>query len=426
MSVLVELEAQIDLVSKDIERQKQVLKTLESNRSLLQRQLNTLRDPIARLPLEISSQIFVQCLPPGSPAVPDGHQVPMLLLNVCNAWTDIALSTTDLWTKIHFTLPRNQAFGRLLAIWLGRARTNLSHVSVKGPMHSGIATQIFRHSSHLGHLELAAEDGQGDDDDFIEFRDLLEGVLPESLPALHTFVIRSGRRTLQVAASPILQILRLAPNLTELEFDAVETVGGTANDLVVLSSLRRLSLSMESQQYIGSQSKILGYISAPQLATLCLHHDLRPSAEDHRSILTFLERSSPPLHTLVSTNPGDCSCLDDILPLVPTLTDLRVQCPGPSGVDRVCTLLGQTQPTAVPNLRALLFTHVHNKAGAWDAVVQALSARRTQIKTLRMEFRSSVIPIPPNALTALKEFSAEGMDIWIGIRPSGQNRFLDL
>ncbi|KAJ7649909.1 hypothetical protein FB45DRAFT_1075694 [Roridomyces roridus] len=93
------IKAQIEQISVEIERQKEVLRKLESRKSLLQQQLNAERDPIASLPLEISSEIFLHCLPPRSKgypleyARPRAHLAPLLLLNICNTWTNIALST---------------------------------------------------------------------------------------------------------------------------------------------------------------------------------------------------------------------------------------------------------------------------------------------------------------------------------------------
>ncbi|KAJ7657481.1 hypothetical protein B0H17DRAFT_870855, partial [Mycena rosella] len=63
------------------------------------------RDPVSRLPLEISSEIFIQCLPSTSNPQPGARDIPMLLLNICNAWTDIALSTPALWEAIHIQFP---------------------------------------------------------------------------------------------------------------------------------------------------------------------------------------------------------------------------------------------------------------------------------------------------------------------------------
>ncbi|KAJ6558194.1 hypothetical protein B0H19DRAFT_1376676, partial [Mycena capillaripes] len=87
-----ELRARIEKISTEIDLQKEVLKNLEREKTLAQRQLNNVLDPIALLPLEISSEIFLQSLPifPQHGAV---HPPGMLFLNVCNSWADIALST---------------------------------------------------------------------------------------------------------------------------------------------------------------------------------------------------------------------------------------------------------------------------------------------------------------------------------------------
>ncbi|KAJ7486697.1 hypothetical protein FB451DRAFT_1126954, partial [Mycena latifolia] len=96
-----ELQARIEALSADIDtyintrRQNAVLVDLERRKSAAQRALNALRDPVARLPLELSSAIFVQCLPESKE--PSANDAPMLFLNVCNAWTDIALATHALW-----------------------------------------------------------------------------------------------------------------------------------------------------------------------------------------------------------------------------------------------------------------------------------------------------------------------------------------
>ncbi|KAJ7612978.1 hypothetical protein FB45DRAFT_1112633, partial [Roridomyces roridus] len=82
-------------LSEEVERQKQVLEDLEHQRSAAQSQLNTLVDPMARLPLEISCDIFSQCLS-SSPDV----RTSSALLHVCHAWSDIALATTALWNVI--------------------------------------------------------------------------------------------------------------------------------------------------------------------------------------------------------------------------------------------------------------------------------------------------------------------------------------
>ncbi|KAJ7826199.1 hypothetical protein B0H14DRAFT_2817691, partial [Mycena olivaceomarginata] len=84
-----ELRARIVKLETEIEQQKKLLTNLERYKKLAQRQLNAVLDPVARLPLEISSEIFVL-----SRIFPE--HIPMLLLNVCNAWSNIAFSTPAL------------------------------------------------------------------------------------------------------------------------------------------------------------------------------------------------------------------------------------------------------------------------------------------------------------------------------------------
>ncbi|KAJ7774955.1 hypothetical protein B0H16DRAFT_1263680, partial [Mycena metata] len=113
-----EVQARITNLTAEIERQRDILDQLERSRTVAYRQLNAIRDPVARLPLEISSEIFLQCLslsprPPADPRV-----APMLLLNICNAWTNIALSNPALWAAVCMRYPCDE----LLQIWLQRAR----------------------------------------------------------------------------------------------------------------------------------------------------------------------------------------------------------------------------------------------------------------------------------------------------------------
>ncbi|KAJ6510701.1 hypothetical protein C8R45DRAFT_813958, partial [Mycena sanguinolenta] len=96
-----ELRARIVQLDNEVDLQKKLLKKLERDRSLAQGQLNTVLDPVARLPLEISSEVFLQSLTPSGCGA---QHVPTLLLNICNAWTDIAKAIPALWTEIdiHF------------------------------------------------------------------------------------------------------------------------------------------------------------------------------------------------------------------------------------------------------------------------------------------------------------------------------------
>ncbi|KAJ7640372.1 hypothetical protein DFH06DRAFT_1000585, partial [Mycena polygramma] len=111
--------------------QKELLKTLEQHKSLAQRQLNAALDPVARLPLEISSAIFQQSLPYFAERKPSVDNGPMLLLHICHAWRDIALFTPELWTGIQITLPYYApGFEKGVQTWLHRASNRPLSISL--------------------------------------------------------------------------------------------------------------------------------------------------------------------------------------------------------------------------------------------------------------------------------------------------------
>ncbi|KAJ7472207.1 hypothetical protein FB451DRAFT_1036682 [Mycena latifolia] len=112
---LVELQEHIAKLSADIARQKEVLMSLERSKKTAEHQLNALRDPVARLPVELSSEIFIECLPPRP--TPDAQDAPLLLLNICKAWTDIALATPALWAAIRAHEPISD-LENILDAWL--------------------------------------------------------------------------------------------------------------------------------------------------------------------------------------------------------------------------------------------------------------------------------------------------------------------
>lgn len=123
---------------------RKLLKKLEPEKSLVQKQLNAILHPVLRLPLEISSEIFIQSLPPSHPE-PGAHHVPMLLLNVCNAWTTIALSTPTLWAGIHIVFPCARGLKEVLPTWLHRAQRRPLSISLEGKMERGVADVIWEH-----------------------------------------------------------------------------------------------------------------------------------------------------------------------------------------------------------------------------------------------------------------------------------------
>ncbi|KAJ7076017.1 hypothetical protein B0H15DRAFT_865155 [Mycena belliarum] len=96
-------------------------------RYAIRRALDSFYYPILTVPREIIEEIFVFCLPNGGddPQVPHPSAAPMVLLNVCQHWRNIALSTPRLWCSLRVNL-QAQRFKNslpLLECWLARARS---------------------------------------------------------------------------------------------------------------------------------------------------------------------------------------------------------------------------------------------------------------------------------------------------------------
>ncbi|KAJ7742791.1 hypothetical protein B0H16DRAFT_1463876 [Mycena metata] len=90
----------------------------------IQRSLDSIVYPILTLPVEVTAEIFVHCLPERS-FHPSGKVAPLLLSGICRQWRDIACSTPKLWAVLGLNFSRGLRpnFQLLLLEWLRRART---------------------------------------------------------------------------------------------------------------------------------------------------------------------------------------------------------------------------------------------------------------------------------------------------------------
>ncbi|KAJ7678787.1 hypothetical protein B0H17DRAFT_1235131 [Mycena rosella] len=404
-----ELQARINDVSVDIDRQKEVLKKLEHSKSALQRQLNAVRDPVSRLPPEISSEIFIQCLPSTSNPHPGARDIPMLFLNICNAWTDIALSTPALWEAIQIQFPRATGFDQLLTTWLSRARNRSLSLSLHGTFDEDAATIVRGYAETLRRLEIHTHN--------TDCLDLFDSMSCPSLETLKiSFLCNAYGDTPRYSLSQTLDILRVAPNLVECTFYRLFTFPDSRARHLVLPTLRSLVFRGPSHD------EILKLLTLPALETLSLAM-ITLSPKDFASLL---KRSSPPLQNLImgrqsDYRPLDFTQLDECLRLIPTLTHLELSMPGDYPTPMFISLADS--PSLVPNLLSIQIgcpqgTICHH---LYSALVRALSVRRARIVCCKLRWHPGIVLASadePNALIleALREFAAGGMQIQLGTK----------
>ncbi|KAJ7693884.1 hypothetical protein B0H17DRAFT_840283, partial [Mycena rosella] len=74
------------------------LDSLQTQLQNVQHQLDAIVYPVLTLPPEITSEIFVHCLPDRRKwDVVNPKEAPLLLMHVCSAWRNITISTPALW-----------------------------------------------------------------------------------------------------------------------------------------------------------------------------------------------------------------------------------------------------------------------------------------------------------------------------------------
>ncbi|KAJ7512441.1 hypothetical protein B0H11DRAFT_481758 [Mycena galericulata] len=237
----------------EADRQKEEQKILEQRRSDAQRQLNDIRDPVSRLPRELSSIIFIHCLPTFL-SKPGALNVPMVFLNVCNTWADIARSIPALWDAIHVNFPRAQGFKELFGSWLDRAQTRPLSIALRGGDNVGVVAIIQEHAPQVEHLDVRSEDadtpkkrypydqGSSSTDDIIRCKlpalkslaiqlthieipgvfDLLS-FFKYSSPPLQKLLLVNSDRKIDVGFTTPDEYLELLPTLVEFELQTTDT-----------------------------------------------------------------------------------------------------------------------------------------------------------------------------------------------------------
>ncbi|KAJ6558239.1 hypothetical protein B0H19DRAFT_132857 [Mycena capillaripes] len=373
---------------------------------------------MARLPFEISSEIFLECLPP----LPElsAHNVPMLLLNVCTSWTDIAASIPDLWTNVNIIFSRAEGLKEGLQAWLQCAVDRLLSISLRGPtpFDEGILCIIWRHGQQLKHLELCCEtveDENSDEDASDECKiQFFGGLSPGPLPLLQTLTIRGSTKLHHwkgYFGPEILELMRLAPNLVECSFPGVLSVYDTYSEpdgTLVHPALRRLIFG-EHGEHPDSNDEILNCLSLPALDSLSLSRRI-VSGDD---LFAFLKRSSPPLKELILGGGRDSGQLHRCLSLVPSLVRFEMWCLQADSLAGLFAALAGSSFPMIPNLRSLT---IQGCAPAIpNSTWKTLAGRRTELHIVHIEMRPGAVnSITSDILAGFGELVADGMQLFIG------------
>ncbi|KAK7000399.1 hypothetical protein R3P38DRAFT_3219299 [Favolaschia claudopus] len=406
--------------------------------------LNLCTDPMARLPLEIQSLIFLH-VPISTPffvryrhptrgwmprPTPDAR--PMVFLGVCRLWRDIALSTPKLWSEIELELPRGPEYISLCKLWLTRARSLPLSLSLHGSLDLDESVQdlVDQYSHQLERLTLSPlwteTPGPG-----IPFT--TEDMLLPSLEIL-TFQATDGFKFDRM--TQWLGILSVAPMLSRLYLVDVHFESEGDEELpsgpLTMACLSILFLGapffwdLTGDQ--GSTCRILRYLTLPTLK----HLSISSSDLSYKEFVAFLSRSSPSLELLRLDLTSDWSLpmLSQSLRLMPTLADLTL-----SGVRDDCLIDAHevlplfdtnlsTTPDFLPNLHAIRMSMLVQRPIDYEMVLRVLTSRRVscpiRLKSFTFKVSTSTsglqIPgiMPDHVKTALQQLITDGLKVRIG------------
>ncbi|KAK7049119.1 hypothetical protein R3P38DRAFT_2872756 [Favolaschia claudopus] len=432
MESVAELHKHIDELSFAIDVQLEALKSLEKRRSDARRVLNSRLDPVARLPLEISTEIFKLCTP--TFPRPVLAKEPLKFLHVCRLWREIAVSCPSLWTgiQINGNESTDPEFYEACSNWLGRARPLPLSISLHGSVDVPLGVLLKRFACHIAHLELYIPDDSS-----------LYGVQWEvPFPSLQTMEIiffsskEAGEDSemsddsefdVDIFYDSCIDLLLGAPSLVECIFNSIQYATDLERDRAMHTSLRHLRLGTPSVYLISYRSwnsaNILLYLKLPALETLHLT-DLDISPGDFVSFFSEsgCAASLQALYMDISNN-DEWHFSSDLLSLcfrpfaaLKTLEFFH-------GIEHDFMLfievLGSAQDF-LPNLNHFFLHGYFGKPSHWKALLDMMlsrgSARNGSLQSVKVMSRNIPNGMDPDAGVLLRicELVKEGMSIYVG------------
>ncbi|KAJ7476390.1 hypothetical protein B0H11DRAFT_2032149 [Mycena galericulata] len=476
-----ELRSRKTHIQSEIRRYKSYIADLEAQERWLDTQLDLIVYPVLTLPSEITSQIFVHCLPAHGRVRPSPRRAPLLLAQICTLWREIAHSTGQLWGSVDLKfefgyyigagwadggeygdLPNPDAFP-LLRTWLSRTKgcpVSLTLRSRHRQLSPDLLSLIPLYSKQLHRLELTLaptdmEHLRRASAAFPRLRHLAISCHDDSRSIeglVSTFGPSSALRQLRVLShQSSIAASRTYPFLTTLDLqDTSETtvmemlaqcpqllhLSAHLRDPETLSvalapvTLGLHSLILAAYNGYGAAPPMLNYLTLPDLRRLDLRHDSQFDV-----LASFLARSGcipDHLGTWINSKSEAQGELNNLLRRLPSLSSLAIYT-GPH-IHTVVYILGVLPslvgalPDVVPKLKALtLTTWEHNYD--YKHLLGFLERRRMQhlhpvpLESFHLELCENqfdqATPRPmPSIFRAFEKLMAEGLDIQVSTRHS--------
>ncbi|KAJ6456345.1 hypothetical protein C8R47DRAFT_1165415 [Mycena vitilis] len=305
----------------------QQIAQLQAERDLL---VDSLTFPVISLPVEITSQIFLHCIP-DDPLRSDDPFNAVVLGHICRQWRDIALALPDLWSGWSLAIDGNSSRTRLetgLKFWLARSQARPLPIRVHHRDGTGPdVSQVELWWKRVGYFGIALLPTIGSQHRRWKTLELnvpltvlrgLSKILPDDrLPYLTHLLLGSVEEDLlanadtdedsitMFADAPQLRSLHLVlearRNLdrmghVQLPYAQLTHFTGTffsAHECLVI--LARMPLLVECVFYVSRHTTAVHHVSAPSLKSLKLFS----ATPDAHPVTVLDDLTLPALETLV-------------------------------------------------------------------------------------------------------------------------------
>ncbi|KAJ7757582.1 hypothetical protein B0H16DRAFT_1689592 [Mycena metata] len=424
------------------------LKALDVQASI-QRPLDGIVYPVLTLPPEIMSNIFLHCL--HLPNLDDQRRTgptpihaPLLLLQVCRAWREIALSTPHLWVFLHVDLDRlterlpYPEIETFVADWFGRAGSCPLTLSLccelRRTFANGIRGILHPLAQRLQSLYLGVS--------WHQFKDLAD-IGP--FPILETLALPAT--TSQGQSRVPLKLFSTAPRLHQIFFTRFATPSMfvlprevsqiSCDDLIAqecldllkaLPFLQILTACIFDDNFDPDSPGFLRLLRLPTLQNLHLDSDIiYDNGDDY--LPAFLASNS--LQSFRADHAIESLSVVWFAAAMPGLVDLELYLPGHQFLREFFGMLDRNRDRAfLPHLRTLVFRGSFFELDA--LVLGALSSRCTagDDNFARLDSFQQIwppasahlaVPFPRNnaLFNACQELVERGMAVHVG--HEGQN-----
>ncbi|KAJ7493412.1 hypothetical protein B0H11DRAFT_2006298 [Mycena galericulata] len=317
------------------------------------------------LPPELTSEIFLHCLPDDTKFIlPEPASAPLLLCRICRQWRRIALATPGLWASLYIDLawffpeypglpgptslpgPADIDLGAFFRDWLSNARGMPLSLQVEDdpkydsdePIDSAGLRAVLRMIGQLSaqwkNMALRISpgyfcDAHPSDTSFLWLKELsVPQVQMSKTPWMSSipWVQLTRFRSEMMSVSECVDVLRNGPNLVECAF-SVFRQGSPVASLLPPLNLRDLAVTDETTDLLVEN--LLQHLTSPALRCFTLmfdtrrhvHHDISKSG-----LIAFASRSCTRLQKLtLCLLPTTEALLIQFLRSFPSVLTLRLQ-----------------------------------------------------------------------------------------------------